>query len=93
MGYLRAPRGGFIGDPAKFNTNSTNLVYKMLVRLNQVDMERALEKKSITGKSNTRDTVFYPVVRPSITLSYFHIVASQWMRVALNPFQVIQRST
>jgi hypothetical protein len=37
----------------------------MLVRLNQVAIERALEKKSITEKSNTRDTVFYPVVRPS----------------------------
>jgi hypothetical protein len=61
----------------------------MLVRLNQVAMERALEKKSITEKSNTRDTVFYPVVQPSITLAYFHVVASQWTRAALNPFQVI----
>jgi hypothetical protein len=25
-----------------------------------------------------------------VTLAYFHIVASQWTRVALNPFQVIQ---
>jgi hypothetical protein len=65
----------------------------MLVRLNQVAMERALEKKSITEKSNTRDTVFYPMVRPSITLAYFHVVVSQWTRVALNPFQVIQWST
>jgi hypothetical protein len=39
----------------------------MLVRLNQVAIERALEKKSITEESNTRDTVFYPVVRPSNT--------------------------
>jgi hypothetical protein len=29
----------------------------MLVRLNQVAIARALEKKSITEKSNTRDTV------------------------------------
>jgi hypothetical protein len=29
------------------------------------------------------------VVRPSITLAYLHIVASQWTRVALNPFQAI----
>ena len=43
----------------------------MLVRLNQAAIERALEKKSITEKSNTRDTVIYPVVRPSITLAYF----------------------
>jgi hypothetical protein len=66
------------------------LVYKMLVRLNQVAIARALEKKTITEKSDTRDTVFYPVVRPSITLAYFHVVASQWTRVALNPSQVIQ---
>jgi hypothetical protein len=39
----------------------------MLVRLNQVAIERALEKKSITEKSNTRGTVFYPVVWPSNT--------------------------
>jgi hypothetical protein len=65
----------------------------MLVRLNQVAIARALEKNLITEKSNTRDTMFYPVVRPSITLAYFHVVASQWTRVALNPFQVIQWST
>jgi hypothetical protein len=69
---------------------STNLVYKMLVRLNQVAIATALEKKKIIEKSDTRDTVFYPVVRPSRTLAYFHVVASQWTRVALNPFQVIQ---
>ena len=39
----------------------------MLVRLNQVAIERALEKKSIIEKSNTRDIVFYPVVRSSNT--------------------------
>jgi hypothetical protein len=44
----------------------------------------------ITKKDNTKDTVVYPVVRPSITLAYLHVVASQWTRVALNPFQVIQ---
>jgi hypothetical protein len=25
-----------------------------------------------------------------VTLAYFHVVVSQWTRVALNPFQVIQ---
>jgi hypothetical protein len=25
-----------------------------------------------------------------VTLAYFHVVASQWTRVELNPFQVIQ---
>jgi hypothetical protein len=44
----------------------------------------------ITEKDNTRETVFYPVVRPSITLAYFHVVASIGTRVAINPFQVIQ---
>jgi hypothetical protein len=37
---------------------SINSVYKMLVRLNQFAIARALEKKSITEKSETRDTVF-----------------------------------
>jgi hypothetical protein len=39
----------------------------MLVRLNQVAIEQAFEKKSITEKSDTRDMVFYHVVRPSNT--------------------------
>jgi hypothetical protein len=30
----------------------------------------------ITEKDNTRDRVVYPVVRPSITLAYLHVVAS-----------------
>jgi hypothetical protein len=44
----------------------------------------------ITEKDNTRDAVVYPVVWPSITLAYLHVVASQWTRVTLNPFQVIR---
>jgi hypothetical protein len=44
----------------------------------------------IIEKDNTRDTVVYPVVRPSITLAYLHVVVSQLTRVALNPFQVIR---
>jgi hypothetical protein len=89
---LRAPRGGWIGDPAKFNTNSTNLVYKMLVRLNQVVIEWALEKKSITEKSNTRDTVFYPMVQPSNTclLPRCGVPMDEG---CTQPFQVIQWST
>jgi hypothetical protein len=34
------------------------LVYKILVSLNQVVTKRAPEKKSITVKSNTGDTMF-----------------------------------
>jgi hypothetical protein len=32
------------------------------VRINQVAMMRALASKTITEKSSTRDTVFYPMV-------------------------------
>jgi hypothetical protein len=39
----------------------------MLVGLNQVAIVRALEKKSITEKNGTRDTVFLSVVRPRNT--------------------------
>jgi hypothetical protein len=41
---------------------------------------------------NTRHTFFIPWFGQA-TLAYFHVVASQWTRVALNPFQVIRRST
>jgi hypothetical protein len=33
--------------------------------------------------------VVYPVVRPSTTLAYFHVVASQRTRVAINPSQAV----
>jgi hypothetical protein len=36
---------------------------------------------------------FWDVTFGQVTLAYFHVVASQWTRVALNPFQVIQWST
>jgi hypothetical protein len=41
----------------------------------------------IEGTQETRD--FIPWFG-QVTLSYFHVVASEWTRVALNPFQVIQ---
>ena len=45
-------------------------------------------------KNNNRWHIdFYLVVWPSRALAYFHVVASQWTRVALNPFQAIQWST
>jgi hypothetical protein len=43
------------------------LVYTRLVRLNQVAIERALVKNQSQRKNNTRDTMIYPVVRPSNT--------------------------
>jgi hypothetical protein len=64
----------------------------MLVRLNQVAIERALAKKSITEKA-TQETRCFISWFGHVTLAYFHVVASQWTRVALNPFQVIQWST
>jgi hypothetical protein len=43
----------------------------------------------ITQKDNTRDTRVIPWFG-QVILAYFHVVASQWTMVALNPFQVIQ---
>jgi hypothetical protein len=42
--------------------------------------------------NHKRHTIFIPWFG-QVTLAYFHVVASQWTRVALNPFQVIQWST
>jgi hypothetical protein len=57
-------------------------------------IKRELERRNQSHIKATQETRwFYPVVWPSITLAYFHVVASQWTRVALNPFQVIQWST
>jgi hypothetical protein len=36
-----------------------------------------------------RHVIFIPWFG-QVTLAYFHVVASQWTRVALNPFQVIR---
>jgi hypothetical protein len=41
---------------------------------------------------NTRHVIFISWFG-QVTLAYFHVVASQWTRVALNPFQVIRWST
>jgi hypothetical protein len=40
-------------------------------------------------KQHTRHAIFIPWFGQA-TLAYLHVVASQWTRVALNPFQVIQ---
>jgi hypothetical protein len=45
--------------------------------------------KTITEKQHKRHTIFI-LWFGQVTLAYFHVVASQWTRVALNPFQVIQ---
>jgi hypothetical protein len=71
---------------------ATNLIMKVLVWFNQVVMKRALANKAITERQHKRHTIFIPWFG-QVTLAYFHVVASQWTRVALNPFQVIQWST
>jgi hypothetical protein len=44
-------------------------------------------KQSQRRQHETRDFILW---FDQVTLAYFHVVASQWTRVALNPFQVIQ---
>jgi hypothetical protein len=52
-------------------------------------MERALANTSNHGEEqHKRHAIFIPWFG-QVTLAYFHVVASQWTRVALNPFQVI----
>jgi hypothetical protein len=51
-------------------------------------MKHARVVKTIT-KSNTRHAIFIPWFG-QVTITYFHVVASQWTRFALNSFQVIQ---
>jgi hypothetical protein len=41
-------------------------------------------------KESTQDTHDFIPWFGQVTLAYFHVVAFQWTRVALNPFQVIQ---
>jgi hypothetical protein len=52
-------------------------------------MKRVLVNKTITEEQYKRHMIFISWFG-QVTLAYFHVVASQWMRVALNPFQVIQ---
>jgi hypothetical protein len=86
---LRAPRGGWIGDPIKFNTNSHGTVWK-LERLS--NLIQALLNTDNQRESTQETSDFIPWFG-QVTLFYFHVVASQWTRVALNPFQVIWWST
>jgi hypothetical protein len=50
--------------------------------------KRVLVDKTITEKAHKRHVIFIPWF-DQVILVYFHVVASQWTRVALNPFQVI----
>jgi hypothetical protein len=51
-------------------------------------MKRVLVNKTIIERQHKRHVIFISWFS-QVTLAYFHVVASQWMRVALNPFQVI----
>jgi hypothetical protein len=56
-------------------------------------LKRALVNTHNQRENNhKRHTIFIPWFG-QVILAYFHVVASQWTRVALNPFQVIQWST
>jgi hypothetical protein len=46
-------------------------------------------EQSNHNKQHTRHAIFIPWFG-QVTLAYFHVVASQWTKVALNPFQAIQ---
>jgi hypothetical protein len=45
---------------------------------------------TITKKEQSQETRNFIPWFGQVILAYFHVVASQWTRVALNPFQVIQ---
>jgi hypothetical protein len=52
-------------------------------------LKRVLVTTNNHREINTRHVIFIPWF-DQVTLAYFHVVASQWTRVALNPFQVIR---
>jgi hypothetical protein len=55
------------------------------VRLN--NLKGVLVTTNNHREINTRHAIFLPWFG-QVTLAYFHVVASQWTRVTLNPFQV-----
>jgi hypothetical protein len=60
---------------------------KELVRLSSFEASSCEQNNHRESTQEIRD--FIPWF-DQVTLAYFHVVASQWTRVALNPFQVIQ---
>jgi hypothetical protein len=58
--------------------------------INQVAIERALANHNNHTEKQSQETRELSRGSASTTLAYLHVVASQWTRVALNPFQVIQ---
>jgi hypothetical protein len=62
------------------------------VRVNQVNETSSCEHRQLKEEQSQETRDFIPWFS-QVTLVYFHVVVSQWTRVALNPFQVIQWST
>jgi hypothetical protein len=60
----------------------------VLVRLSSFEASSCGQKQS-QRKQSQEIHDFIPWFG-QVTLAYFHVVASQWTRVALNPFQVIR---
>jgi hypothetical protein len=54
---------------------------------------RDLLRTQTNKESNHKRHAIFILWFSQVKLVYFHVVASQWTRVALNPFQVIQWST
>jgi hypothetical protein len=52
-------------------------------------LKRVLVNTNNHREINTRHAIFI-LWFGQVTLAYFHVVASQWTMVALNPFQVIR---
>jgi hypothetical protein len=61
----------------------------MLARVNQVYEASSCEHIQSKREATQETHDFIPWFG-QVTLAYFHVVVSQWTRVALNPFQVIQ---
>jgi hypothetical protein len=62
------------------------------MRVNQI-YETSSCEHSQSKREQSQDTREFISSFGQVKLAYFHVVASQWTRVALNPFQVIQWST
>jgi hypothetical protein len=53
-------------------------------------MRRALANTNNHREEQHKRHTTFILLFGHVTLAYFHVVASQWTRVALNPFQAIQ---
>jgi hypothetical protein len=66
---------------------ATDLIIKVLVKSSGYGTCSCEQNNH--KKQHMRHVIFIPWFA-QVTLAYFRVVASQWTRVALNPFQVIQ---